>query len=109
MILFEATTGQVQQLIVNAAQASSPGGLGHLHYRKNQVFIPEQFKVENGFVADWIGGRRVGLTILRVRDNRWQIPSPLVELSPTHQTWAEKYQKWEDLIASVPDIKIISE
>jgi hypothetical protein len=98
MIIFKATDKQLMQLCANAVNASKPIGLGKLHYIKDHVFKPEDFKddvmnLQDGLVKrlelDYVEGRMVKLQIHYTR-NKGEYMT-LNNVQEDFQSWYKTY------------------
>ena len=99
---FEATEEQVKQIFCNAINASSPAGMGNIHYQAKE-YIPEDIKAdEDGvFDADYFAGRMVKLCIIPKEKGCREIIRPVCFPHIEYQSWAGKYPTCKDLINSV--------
>lgn len=96
---FKATDDQVRQIAVNAIHASSPMGMGFVHYVPGDHFRPEEIKLDNlGLNLDYVQGRMVKLMMWRTGDQLWEIRG---EIDIEYQSWAGVYPTYEKLIESV--------
>lgn len=103
---FKATKKQVQQIAVNAIEASQPMGLGHLHFKDKEDFKPDMVPVnEEGLTLDYVGGRMVKLWFKR-EGNVWETTGVA---RSDYQSWVSKYPTYRDLVLSVPGVEVIGE
>ena len=88
MIRFKATEQQIKEMGAKAVNASSPMGLGSLHFNSASEFKPGDFKVP--LHADYVQGRMVKLDIQKTDiDGVWQSWS--FPPRSDYQSWAAKY------------------
>ena len=100
MLIFKASEDQVKKIACNAINASSPMGLGFIHYK------PKKFKVtdldglltKTGLFLDYVEGRMVKLCIWREGADQWKCLSRTPNSS--YQSWCNKYETFEELIRS---------
>lgn len=98
---FTATDTQMCQLIANAVNASTPMGMGFIHYRPRD-FAPENFLpalVRGGDIdLDYVEGRMVKIWIHRLGDGEWEIDDATPRRD--YQSWCGKYSSYATLVAS---------
>lgn len=109
---FKATIEQIKIISANAINASSPVGMGVMHY------VPGDFSPEDLMMAkddrvemDYVQGRMVKLYIFKDGD-LWSIPNgSIINPDPEYQSWAKVYPTYMDLIksAGIKDEDIINE
>lgn len=98
MIQFRATAKQVQEIAANAVKASSPMGMGHLHYDYKTEFLPEMFDVTpRGLFLDYVQGRMVKLRIYKVTEELWEMHETI---RPDYESWIAEYPTVQDLLKS---------
>lgn len=103
---FKATKEQVQKLAVNAIEASSPFGMGLLHFNPNTKFNPQDIKVtDEGVNLDYVEGRMVKLYISKEEGSK-DIYEIRDNARSDYQSWVAKYPTVKDLVSSVSDIVI---
>lgn len=103
---FRATEDQVKQVVIRAIMASSPVGMGLIHYNKNLMLKPSDIELlPRGIVVDYYGGRMVKLTIRR-NESDWEILNYGREPDIEYQSWAVKYPTHRALLESVPGVEI---
>lgn len=108
-MIFEATEQQIRQIAANAVNASSPLGMGFLHF-KVKDYKPEEIDLQfdqfgftlskSAFVdLDYYQGRMVKLRIRKVEntENRWMVNG---EPRGDYQSWAAKYPSNRALVES---------
>lgn len=98
---FIATPEQVAQIAANAVNASTPMGLGALHYNQQRQFVAGDFEPDaRGLYLDYVEGRMVKLYIRKdeTLGNSWELAH---EPRADYQSWAHKYPTNEALVASV--------
>lgn len=105
-IKFRATEDQIRKIAVNAIHASSPMGMGYLHFVPGDHFKPEDISISPkvGIYLDYVQGRMVKLSIIFEGDNTWTMSN---DLDVEYQSWAAKYPTGEDLLKSVEGIEIL--
>jgi len=104
---FVATEDQVRQMAVNAVKASSPMGMGYLHFDADAEFHTDDFPIDNfGLNLDYIQGRMVKLTLRKLENNEWETCGRDTP-TPDYQSWVRKYPTYEDLCASVGVTEIL--
>lgn len=99
MLKFKATDKQLMQLAANAVNASTPMGLGVLHYEAGQKYTPIEFQQEvsdHGLDLDYVDGRMVKLWVMRDGDG-WRCAEG-VKLD--YQSWGTKYPTYRKLLES---------
>ena len=102
---FKATDEQVKQIAVNAVIASSPIGMGHLHFDGTQEFDPSMFEVTNNSLhLDYVQGRMVKLNLWKNADGTWKSRD---EVRLDYQSWGSKYPTFKDLVTSVDGVEVI--
>lgn len=99
-----ATEEQIKKIAAAAAQASSPVGMGLLHFNPDFKFQPEQFNFvhldgKKFLDLDYVQGRCVKITIKQVDGDRWNISGD--QPRADYQTWCTTYKTNADLVASV--------
>jgi hypothetical protein len=98
---FKATIEQIESIALNAINASTPAGLGHLHftdgdYSKNDIQMATLDKVD----MDYVGGRMVKLSMFK-KDDFWHIPNgSICNPDNAYQSWCSKYPTYRSLIMS---------
>ena len=104
---FTATEDQVRQIFCNAVNASSPVGMGHLHFEAKD-YEPKDIEIEDNTIqADYYEGRMVKLSISKVvgllgeTQSAWKITRPNYPPNPEYQSWAGRYHTLEELVNSV--------
>lgn len=97
---FSATAEQVKAMAANAVNASSPVGLGILHFKAGADAKPDDFEIRSGALhLDYVDGRMVKLHIVSEGEpDTWEVYS---EPRPDYQSWAAIYPSNADLVASV--------
>lgn len=106
---FKATKAQVYEMITNAINASSPMGMGFLHFINKTYSIAEIRElvlpnVNGDFHIDYFDGRMVKLSIRQDGADRWVIMDQFQE---DYQSFKNKYREPLDLICSVPGTDLI--
>jgi len=95
---FAATDEQIQKMCVLAVQASSPMGMGFLHYRPGDHFKPEDFPLsDHGVSLDYVEGRMVKLRMRRLGGagtHIWEAPNVI---SSAYESWIVTYPSYEAL------------
>lgn len=104
MIKFKATPEQVREIGANASNASTPAGMGILHFQPGNIPI-EHFSLpdKGDFSLDYVQGRMVKLNIWK-KDNHWEIRDVA---DPEYQSWCRKYPTARSLLLSVSGVEII--
>ena len=114
MKLIKATDDQIKEMARLACLASCPIGMGFVHYKKDETFPKEVFKLENEgnqeydmnakwrgnrkeLNLDYVQGRMVKLYMREVEPGLWSSPQ-LNHVSSEYQSWVEKYPTLEDLV-----------
>lgn len=102
---FIATDEQVKQMGCNAINASTPMGMGVLHYDESVVYTADMFQsgpITTLMHIDYIGGRMVKLSISRdmTLGDHWEVGAGR-EPTSDYQSWCSKYPTYEDLAKSV--------
>ncbi len=94
---FKATKQQVKEIAANAINASTPMGMGFLHYQADTKFGPEDISDEQLYF-DYVQGRMVKLSIRDLGNDEYEIAD-----NPTsdYQSWCGIYPTTEDLVNSV--------
>lgn len=105
-IKFTASDEQIKQLAANAINASTPMGLGILHYNPSQVYQPDDIELNGALPLDYVGGRMVKLWIKKLDGNNYQIHDPAPRID--YQSWAATYSTYQELLASA-DITAITD
>jgi hypothetical protein len=112
MITFKATPYQIRQIFANAINASSPVGLGLLHFEKrdyNPEECPGPTDGESEYIStDYFFGRMVKFSLKKsptegVYSVGWGGGPP----NRDYQSWAGKYPTYKALLDSVPGVEII--
>jgi len=96
---FKATEAQIKKVAALAVNASSPIGMGVLHYKADFEFSPSDFEVdETGLHLDYVQGRMVKLNIRRIDGNTYKARDD----APTadYQSWVHKYPTYEALFSA---------
>lgn len=112
-MIFKATLAQVKQIAANAVNASTPRGMGILHYKADHEFTASDFNdlpnpQTNRFSLDYVEGRMVKLWISRLDNDQWEIPpQPSETPTPDYQSWCWKYPTYTELALSVEGVEII--
>jgi len=92
---FTATDEQIQKMCALAVQASSPMGMGLLHYQPETQFKPEDFPLdERGAYLDYVQGRMVKLRMRRLASMMWEAPD---SISSAYESWVHTYPSYEAL------------
>ncbi len=105
-IRFRATDEQVTQMAANAVNASSPAGLGYLHFKGDHVFTADEFKesvTERGLSLDYVEGRMTKLNIRRLDNDLWE---GWDEPRSDCQSWAYKYPTLSLLVVSAGGVVV---
>jgi len=120
---FKATIEQAKQIAVNAVNASSPMGMGFLHfesknYTANDLNICPDY-VFDGKVSDkslpfkgdsidldYFYGRMVKLYMDEIEPGVWEVPDH--EPRSDYQSWAAQYPTYKSLIESVEGVEILN-
>jgi hypothetical protein len=94
-----ATDEQVLQMCVLAVTASSPVGMGVLHYQPNIEFKPEDFAAllkdgSAGVFLDYVQGRMVKLRMWRREKGAWDVPDTI---SSAYESWIHTYPTYREL------------
>ena len=86
---FRATEKQVKAMAVLAVEASTPMGMGVLHFKADQKFSLEDFEIRhNQLFLDYVQGRMVKLLINKISEDTWEMRD---DVSTEYQSWARKY------------------
>lgn len=102
----KATKSQVAQIAVNAIKASTPMGMGWMHYNPNQTIREEDIKFySDGIEIDYFSGRMVKLSIKQLKEDVWNVLNELPKID--YQSWAGKYPTCKDLVSSVKGVEIL--
>lgn len=94
MVKFKATNDEIKNLFAVATNASSPMGLGYLHYT-NKVFTSADFDdqyLDRG--TDYVQGRMVKLRPRKVSDGIWKVEEPDIE----YQSWSKSFPTARSLV-----------
>ena len=102
-IHFKATNKQIAEMSANAINASTPIGLGVMHYDPSQQTKPEELMEHVSQSAGHIGfdyfqGRMVKLNFWKHGNGRWSVRD---DVSTEYQSWVRKYPTIQDLLKSV--------
>lgn len=106
MIHFKATNDQLRQLINNAINASSPVGLGLMHFKAGDISLDrdkfeDQLRSPNGNIisVDYFQGRMVKLTIWKNKDmdGSYRMRE---NIRGDYESWICKYPTVPDLLKS---------
>jgi hypothetical protein len=101
-VTFTATDKQIAEVCALAVNASTPTGLGFLHYEPDNEFTAGDFlkdiKREKFWCnLDYVQGRMVKLSLWRGEEkNTWKYPE--YEPRPDYQSWIGKYPSYPDLL-----------
>jgi len=99
---FTATAQQVREACALAVNASSPMGMGWLHFQAGHEFTADDIKPyqrEDGtFDLDYVEGRMVKLYIRRLSPERWEIWSDPPRSD--YQSWCRTYPSYRDLLTA---------
>jgi hypothetical protein len=99
MLKFKATDKQIQVMMANAVNASTPMGMGALHYKPGSEFKPEDFKNQVALQSiDYWEGRMVKLWLFKREGGWWRCSGG--ELRADYQSWISTYSTMKDLLAS---------
>jgi hypothetical protein len=96
-VKFTATEQQIQQMMANAVNASSPMGLGFLQHDSSKSFVAEDFDTQYTSL-DYVQGRMVKLWINKLGVNHYQIDDEAPRKD--YQSWVSTYPTYEALLAS---------
>jgi hypothetical protein len=92
---FKATDEQVMKMCALAVAASSPVGMGFLHYSPDHTFEPEDFAGSlnpHGAFLDYVSGRMVKLTLFRTDEpGVWEAADMI---SSDCQSWIFTYPSY---------------
>lgn len=94
---FKATKQQIKQIAANAINASTPMGLGVLHYQADTKFTLEDID-DAQLYFDYVQGRMVKLNIRSLGDDEYEIAD---NPTPDYQSWCSTYPTTEALVRSV--------
>lgn len=102
-ILLTGSDDAIKQMICNAINASSPMGLGIIHYKPGDVKPADLRDVADMTIGgmidvDYFQGRMVKVR-LRRDDDRWTLNAHHPP-RPDYQSWCGTYPTWEALAAS---------
>ena len=100
-MIFTATEEQILQIAANAVNASTPMGMGFLHFQPKE-YTPEEMRKclsDYGLSIDYFDGRMTKFYIIRAENDQWRV----VDHGPRsdYQSWASKYPTYEALAGSV--------
>jgi len=98
-ITFRATDEQIKTIMANACNASTPMGMGRLHYDASEEFKPDDFNLseKDDAFLDYVQGRMVKLLIKRLKDGNWSMRN---EVREDYQSWCRKYPTAFGLVES---------
>ena len=111
----KANDSQIKQVMINAIKASTPMGLGFLHYNTNEEIKEEDILIVPGkcfttgkpsraIHIDYYKGRMVKLCMHSNVENIWLVHGqPNLE----YQSWGTTYKTYADLALSVEGVTII--
>lgn len=98
-MLIKATEQQIKEMMAKACNASTPMGLGMLHYDADTNFKPDDFDLIDGYnQLDYVQGRMIKLDFERKAEDLWKSYSFPPRLD--YQSWATEYPD-NNLILSV--------
>lgn len=88
-VKFKANNDQLRRMAANAINASSPVGMGFIHFKPKE-YSPEEIKMppDNDFYFDYYEGRMVKLLARKVDDGVYRM---INEVRGDYQSWAQKY------------------
>jgi hypothetical protein len=98
---FKASPEQILELKRLAINASSPMGLGFLHY-ENKEYTADEVKelTEPVPYLDYFNGRMVKLWVNAVRKFPGYFEAPDQDPNPGYQSWVRKYPTWGALLTA---------
>ena len=104
MLIINATDEQVKQMFLNAINASSPMGMGFLHF-EDKDYTLEDIETADEYGADYFHGRMMKTCFTKIKggsaDGKWVVNRGPNPPNPEYQGWATKYPTYEELAATV--------
>ena len=98
MLIIKGSDEQVKQMFINAINASSPIGMGMLHF-EDKNYTVEDIETSDSYNADYFHGRMTKTHFTKVNIN-WIVGGPNPP-HPEYQGWSNKYPTYEELAATV--------
>lgn len=113
MIKFKASRDQLIEIALKAINASSPVGMGYLHYEPRNYtredLVPDLLEQidQRGVYIDYFAGRMVKLNIFKVRDEQDVYEARNI-LQSDYQSFVLKYKDMKALLDTVPGIEYLN-